>query len=128
MSSHAERQKKYLAKLNGRIGENQYKERVETSQIEKVRKSRFDKRQKDRAQQKRYQERKNVGKTTITSPANKTTNTLTRAIHKAEASLQNSPSERSQLVRKLFEETCSSTSRSPAKTLDRSLFSQELQR
>ena len=53
VSSHVERQKKYLAKLNGSIGENQYKERVETSQIEKVRKSRFDKRDKDRARQKR---------------------------------------------------------------------------
>ena len=81
-------------------------------------------REKDRERQTRYQERKKAGKTTITSPAYKTTSTLTRPIRKAESSLPNSPRKRSQVVQKLFEETCCSTSRSPAKTLGR--LSQEI--
>ena len=49
---------------------------------------------------------------------------MTRAICKAEFSLPNSPRKRSQVVQKLFEETCCSTSRSPGKTLGR--LSQEI--
>ena len=97
--------------------------RVETSQIEKARKSWFDARERQ-GTTKRYRERKKAGKTTITSPAHKTTSTLTRAIRKAESSLPNSPWKRSQVFQELFEETCCSISRSPAKTLGRSSVSQ----
>ena len=69
---------------------------------------------------------KKAVKTNITSPAYKTTSTLTRPIRKAEESLPNSPRKNSQAVQKLFEESCCSTSRSPAKTLGRPSLSQEI--
>ena len=81
--------------------------------------------EKDREQQKRYREQKKAGKTTITSPAYKAISTLTRAIRKAESSRPNSQRKHSQVVQKLFEETCCSVSRSPAKKLSRILLSKE---
>ena len=69
---------------------------------------------------------KKAVKTNITSPAYKTTSTLTRPIRKAEESLPNSPRKNSQAVQKLFEESCCNTSRSPAKTLGRPSLSQEI--
>ena len=48
MPSHAERQKKYLAKLKGSIGEPIQGKRVKTSHIEKARKSWFDTRERQR--------------------------------------------------------------------------------
>ena len=75
---------------------------------------------------KTVQRTKNAGKTTITSSAHKATSTLTRAICKAESSLRDSPRKCSQVVQKLFEETCCSTSRSPAKTLGRPSLNREI--
>ena len=125
MPSHAEKQKKHVAKLKGHIGEDEYKEK-ESRRHKLKRQENLDSiREKDRERQKRYREQKKAGKTTITSPAYKTTSTLTRAIRKAESSLPNSPRKRSQVVQKFFEETCCSTSRSPAKTLARPSLSQE---
>ena len=85
MPSHAERQKKYLTKLKGRIiGEDQYEEQGS-------RRRKLKKQENLDLTQEKDRERKKAGKTTITSPAHKTTSTLNRAIRKAESSLPNSP-------------------------------------
>ena len=124
MPSHAERQKKYSVKLKGHIGKDQYKEK-ESKRHKLKRQENLDSiQEKDREQQKRYRERKKAAKTTITSPAYKTTSTLTRAIRKAELSQPNSPRKHSQVVQTLFEETCCSTSRSL--TLGRPSLSQKI--
>ena len=73
MPSHAERQKKYLAKLKGRIERGKLKRQENLHSI----------REKNREWQKCYREQKKAGKTINTSPAYKTTSTLTRAIRKA---------------------------------------------
>ena len=127
MSSHTERQKKYLAKLKGCIGKDEYKEKELRRCKLKRQENLYSIQEKDREKQKWYQEQKKKAvKTNITSPAYKTTSTLTRAIRKAEESLPNSPRKKSQAVQKLFEESCCSTSRSPAKTLGRPSLSQEI--
>ena len=95
-------------------------------QIEKARKSLFNTRERQGKTKMVPRTKKKAVKTNITSPAYKTTSTLTRAIRKAEESLPNSPRKKSQAVQKLFEESCCSTSRSPAKTLGRPSLSQEI--
>ena len=84
MPSHAERQKKYLTKLKGRIGGDQYEEQGS-------RRRKLKKQENLDLTQEKDRERKKAGKTTITPPAHKTTSTLNRAIRKAESSLPNSP-------------------------------------
>ena len=69
MPSHAERQKKYLAKLKGSIGEDQYKEKESRHHILKRQENLDLIQEKDREWQKWYQEQKKAGKRTITSPA-----------------------------------------------------------
>ena len=78
MPSHAEREKKYLAKLKGRIGKDEYKEKEPRRHKLKRQENLDSIREKDRERQKRYQGPKKAGKTTITSPPYKTTSTLTR--------------------------------------------------
>ena len=116
--SHVERQKKYFAKSKGCIGKdkNTRKKNQDVTNW-KGKKILIQFERKTENNKKWYQEWKKVGKTTIPSPAYKTTSTLTRAIYKAESSLPNSCRKLAQVVQKLFEETCCSLSRSPAKTL-----------
>ena len=122
MASRAERKKKYFAKLKGRIGEDQYKEK----EYWKGKKILIWYERKTENDKNGNRERKNAGKTTITYPAYKKTSTLTRAMRKAASTLPNSPRKHSQVVQKLFEETCCSTSRSPVKTLGRRSLSKEI--
>ena len=62
MSSHAERQKKYLAKLKRRIGEDQYREKESRRRKLKRLENLDSIREKDRERQKRYQEQKRLVK------------------------------------------------------------------
>ena len=55
MPSHAERQKKYLAKLKGRIGKDKYKEKEPRRHKLKRQENLDSIREKDRERQKRYQ-------------------------------------------------------------------------